>query len=219
LGIFLNKSAGKSHWFRRKSRRKSLWRTGSFSSLAGCGSHGSRSRVLGFSGLKGRGFKLLDSSGAPPSPNFSPSSRSWRIGFSRVVGHEFYWFRVLSLPGHLWFTGSQEIASPASSGLVGATHRRIGLHLPQLSRSHLSHISRLSHLSVLSRSHLSISLLPQSLRLSLSYCVRARKGRKKKKKEEERQIRREKKRGRGGCCEIEGRNISPLIHSHTCGYG
>jgi hypothetical protein len=56
--------------------------------------------------------------------------------------------------------------------------------------------------SHISRSHLSISLLPQSLRLSLSYCVRARKGRKKTKKEEEGRIRREKKKRKveGGLC-------------------
>jgi hypothetical protein len=58
--------------------------------------------------------------------------------------------------------------------------------------------------SHISRSHLSISLLPQSLRLSLSYCVRARKGRKKTKKEEEGRIRREeKKSGRGAVRELK----------------
>jgi hypothetical protein len=122
-----------------------------FSGQAGCGSHGSRSWVLGFSGLTGRGFKLLDPAGAPPSPDFRPSRRSWRIGSSRVVGHGFYKFRVLSLPGHLWFTGSPEIASPASSGLDGATHRRIGFRsllnspdLISLSTSLGSHITRFS---------------------------------------------------------------------------
>jgi hypothetical protein len=136
-----------------------------FSGQAGHGLHESRSRVLGFFGLTGRRFKLLDSAGAPPSPDFSPSRRSWRIGSSRVVGHGFYGFRVLSLPGHLWFTGSPEIPSPASSGLVGATHRRIGLHLPQLSRSHLSlSISQSPSQSLISHSLASLSL---SLLLSL----------------------------------------------------
>jgi hypothetical protein len=156
LGIFLNKSAGKVA--ENRFEEPGLL-------LGSGGSHGSRSRVLGFSGLTGRGFKLLDSAGAPPSPDFSPSRRSWRIGSSRVVGHGFYGFRVLSLPGHLWFTGSPEIASPASSGLIGATHRRIGLHLPQLSRSHLS-----QHLSVSLYLTLSVSLPPsisRSLSLSL----------------------------------------------------
>lgn len=59
---------------------------------------------------------------------------------SRVVGH---WVTGCTGFVHLWVTGSPEIASPAFFGLVGATHRRIGLHLPQLSRSH-SQISRLS---------------------------------------------------------------------------
>jgi hypothetical protein len=173
-----------------------------FSGLAGCGSHESQSWVLGFSGLTGRGFKLLDSAGAPPSSDFSPSRRSWRIGSSRVVGHRFYGFRVLSLPGHIWFTGSPKIASPASSGLVGATHRRIGLHLPQLSRSHLSlSISRLSHLSVLSRSHLSISLLPQSLRLSsvlLCCCEKRKKEDEERRRKTNKKRKEEKKRGKGG---------------------
>jgi hypothetical protein len=58
--------------------------------------------------------------------------------------------------------GSPEIASPASSGLVGATHQRIGLHLPQLSRSHLSlSISRSLPLK------LSLNLSSQSLDLTL----------------------------------------------------
>jgi hypothetical protein len=44
-----------------------------------------------------------------------------------------------------------------------------------------------------------------------------------KNKEEGRRIEEKTKRkeegGGGGCCEIERRNISPLIHSHTRGYG
>jgi hypothetical protein len=50
------------------------------------GSHGfSRIRRVwlaarGFSGLTGCGFEPLSSAKAPPSPDFSPSRRSWRIG-------------------------------------------------------------------------------------------------------------------------------------------
>jgi len=51
-----------------------------FSGRTGRGSHWSRLRVLGFSGLTGSGFKPLGSARAPPSPDFSPSRRSWRIG-------------------------------------------------------------------------------------------------------------------------------------------
>jgi len=103
------------------------------------------------------------------------------------VGHGFYGFRVLSLPRYLWFTGSPEIASPASSGLVGATHRRIGLHLPQLSRSHLSlSISRSPSQSLISHSLASLS---HSISLTLSIALCGSLGRRTKKK-------RSKKKGR-----------------------
>jgi hypothetical protein len=174
-----------------------------FSGLEGCGSHGSRSRVLGFSGLTGRGFKLLDSAGAPPSPDFSPSRRSWRIGSSRVVGHGFYGFRVLSLPGHLWFTGSPEIASPASSSLVGATHRRIGLHLPQLSRSHLSlSSSRLSHLSVSSLYFSPPSVSP-TLSVLLCSCEKRKKEDEERRRRTNKKRKEEKKSGRGAVRELK----------------
>jgi hypothetical protein len=94
------------------------------------------------------------------------------------VGHGFYEFRVLSLSGHLWFTGSPEIASPASSGLVGATHRRIGL------RSLLSR-SLPQSLGSLSWSHISVSQLPQTLHLTLPFGEEKKKGEEMKNEEEE----------------------------------
>jgi hypothetical protein len=62
--------------------------------------------------------------------------------------------------------GSPEIASSAFSGLIDVTHRRIGLHLPQLSRSHSQSLDSLSrsHLSALN----SLSDLPLNLSISLS---------------------------------------------------
>jgi hypothetical protein len=47
-----------------------------------------------------------------------------------LLGSSGYGF---SLPGHLWFTTSPEIASPAFSGLIGVTHRRIELQNPSFS--------------------------------------------------------------------------------------
>jgi hypothetical protein len=88
LGIFLNKSAGKRHWQTPEIHRKTpIENRVFFTGQAGHGSHRSRSRVLGFSGLTGYGFKPLGSVEAPPSPDFSPGHRSWRIGSSRVSGH------------------------------------------------------------------------------------------------------------------------------------
>jgi hypothetical protein len=85
---------------------------------------------------------------------------------SRVMGH---WVTGCTTFAHIWVTGSPEIASPAFSGLVGATHRRIGLHLPQLSRSHSQSLS-LSRLPVsISLSALNaLSDLPLNRSISLS---------------------------------------------------
>jgi len=83
--------------------------------------------------------------------------------------------------------GSLEIASPASSGLVDATHRRIGLHLPQLTRSHLSlSISRSLPQSLVS---LSVSSLCLS---TLLFGEEKKKGEEMKNIEEEVERRRKK---------------------------
>jgi hypothetical protein len=128
------------------------------------------------------------------------------------LGHGLHGFQVLSLPGHLWFKGSPEIASPASFGLVGTTLRRIGLHLPQLSRSHLSlSISRLSPLSVSSLYFSPPSVSPTlfvSASLSLSRlfdCARAKEGRTKKEEEKRRKKEKKRKKEKDPCVREEER--------------
>jgi len=96
---------------------------------------------------------------------------------TRVTG---FWRvrRVLSHPGHLWFTGSPEIASSAPpTGGSGSDHS-------STSRSHLSlDISRLSHLSVSSLCLSTLSISPESLSLSsLSRSLCGSLGRRAKKK-------------------------------------
>jgi hypothetical protein len=134
-------------------------------------------------------------------------------------------------PHGSWVTGSTGFGFSLSRVISGSrAHRRSRRRCPLVStapptggsgsdHSSTLPISSLSqNLSALSRSHLPISLLPQSLRLSLLLSLwvwrEGQQKRKKKKKEEER-----KKNWQGGCCETEGEKYPPLIHSHTCGYG
>jgi hypothetical protein len=101
LGIFLNKSAGKGHWFRRKSRRKSLWRTGSSSRVrrvTGCTSHGHGSS--GFLGSRVAGSSswippellhrqisvpVADHGGSGPHGSWVTGSTGFGFSLSRVI--------------------------------------------------------------------------------------------------------------------------------------
>jgi hypothetical protein len=143
------------------------------------GSHGfSRIRRVwlagrGFSGLTGCGFKPLSSAGAPPSPDFSPSRQSWRIGAP-------------------WAHGS----TGPSSWVRLPLSRSLGLSaLSPISLS-ISRVSLSRHLS-LYPSSLSLNLW---LSLPLSHCVRARRKKEEERRKKNRRGKIRKEEGRRAGC-------------------
>jgi hypothetical protein len=150
--------------------------SGSFELL----SHGSGSRVLGFSGLTSHGFKLLGSTGAPQSLDFSPGRRSWRIRSSRVqwvfvdrvarvMGFAMESSKIAIKPSDFGF-GSPE--SPLEPPFVGSVHCSTGrgFRLPALSLLISRSISLYFPLNLPESLSLFSLLLSLSLTLNLSMC-------------------------------------------------
>jgi hypothetical protein len=125
----------------------------------GCGSHGSRLRVLGFSGLTGCGFKPLGSAEAPPPLDFSLDRRSWRIESSWVQRVTHTSLVVTRVSESLRVAGSSEKT-------VLLAHRRRSMEDRAPSPSTLLISSLSQHLSVspsktlssISQSHSLVSL-------------------------------------------------------------